>query len=261
MATDPVLLVVDGVVATVTLNRPEVLNAIDRDLAESLARTLMGVGADDSVRAVILTGAGKGFCGGGDLKSIAAGDDSPRVTLRRGVAVFHTSAIELRLMPKPVIAAINGVAAGGGLSLALGCDLRLMAESATLKVAYPSAGLSIDGGGSFALPRIVGLARALELVFKDPVLSSADALEDGLVHEVVPAERVMARAVELARDLASRSAPALAAAKKLLYRSSERALESQLEEERVLIGACAETPEAFEAIAAFREKRKPRFYP
>lgn len=260
MPSQTVLVEVQGPVARVTLNRPESYNAIDPELAEALGRALNDLGTNDAIRTVVLTGAGKAFCAGGDLKHILGSDAAPRAVLRHLVSVFHVAAVEMRAMPKPVIGALNGVAAGGGMSLALCCDLRIMSDAATMRLAYPSAGLSIDGSGSFALPRIVGLARALELAFKDPTLSAAEALAMGLVHEVVPAAALLDRATALARDLAARSAPALAAAKKLLHRSSERALEEQLEAERELICRCVETPEAFEAIAAFREKRKPVFY-
>jgi 2-(1,2-epoxy-1,2-dihydrophenyl)acetyl-CoA isomerase len=158
-----------------------------------------------------------------------------------------------------VIAAVHGPAAGGGLSLALACDLRIMAESAFLLQAYTSKGLVIDGGGTFTLPRLVGLAKALEIAFLDPKIPAGRALELGLVTEVVPAARVRPRAQELAAELALKPVGALGRVKRLLNRSHDRGLEGQLEDERRELSEAAGSPEGREGLAAFVEKREPRF--
>ena len=154
--TESVKLTREAEIAWVMLNRPQAYNAFDRDLVEALAAQLSTLAVDPEVRAVVISGAGKAFCAGGDLKYFLGSPVGPARIIHAMAGSFHQAVIEIRRMAKPVIAAINGVAAGGGFSLALACDFRVMAESATLKQAYTSAGLSLDGGGSFTLPRMVG---------------------------------------------------------------------------------------------------------
>ena len=162
-------------------------------------------------------------------------------------------------MEKPVIAAINGIAAGGGFSLALACDFRVMAQSAALRQAYTSSGLSIDGGGSFALPRLVGLARAMEIMAFDHMISSTQALEWGLVTKVVPDDEVLSEALAMLHTLTQGALHSFAWSKKLMTDSFNNALETQLEMERQGISDCAAHPNGQEGIRAFLEKRKPTF--
>ena len=172
---------------------------------------------------------------------------------------FHQAVIEIRRMDKPVIAAINGVAAGGGFSLALACDFRVMAESATLKQAYTSAGFSLDGGGSFTLPRMVGLARALEIVAFDRPISAPQALAWGLATKIVPDAQVLAEAMSMAHELAGRSLNSFGWAKRLLTDSFDSAFEAHLERERRGLATCAAHPDGQEGLQAFVEKRQPVF--
>ena len=162
-------------------------------------------------------------------------------------------------MGKPVVAAINGIAAGGGFSLALACDFRVMAESTVLRQAYTASGLSIDGGGTFALPRLVGLARALEIAAFDQPISSAQALAWGLVTKVVPDDTVIDEALSMLQGLAKSALHSFAWSKKLLTESLNNTLETQLELERQGISDCARHPNGQEGIKAFIEKRKPVF--
>jgi 2-(1,2-epoxy-1,2-dihydrophenyl)acetyl-CoA isomerase len=174
-------------------------------------------------------------------------------------AQFHLAIVEIRRMKKPVVAAINGVAAGGGFSLALACDFRVMDESAVLNQAYTSAGLCIDGGGTFTLPRLVGVARALEIAAFDKPISASRAGEWGLVTTVVAEGQALAEAVVMAQDLAHRSLNSFAWTKKLITDSFNTPFEAQIEMERAALEACADHPDGREGLRAFSEKRKPRF--
>jgi 2-(1,2-epoxy-1,2-dihydrophenyl)acetyl-CoA isomerase len=206
-----------------------------------------------------LTGKGKAFCSGGDLKWISQQAGSAGPVLYQLAPQFHHSIVEIRRMEKPVVAAVNGTAAGGGFSLALACDFRVMGQSAVLRQAYTSSGLSIDGGGSFALPRLVGLARAMEIMAFDEPISSAKALEWGMVTRVVPDEQVLEAAIRMLEGLAKTSLHSFAWSKKLMTDSFNNTLESQLELERQGISNCAAHPDGQEGIRAFVEKRKPDF--
>jgi 2-(1,2-epoxy-1,2-dihydrophenyl)acetyl-CoA isomerase len=174
-------------------------------------------------------------------------------------AQFHLAILEIRRMKKPVVAAINGVAAGGGFSLALACDFRVMDPSAVLNQAYTSAGLCIDGGGTFTLPRLVGYARALEIAAFDQPISSSRALDWGLVTNVAADGQALVEAVAMAQDLAHRSLNSFAWTKKLITDSFNTSFETQIEIERAALEACADHPDGQEGLAAFAEKRKPRF--
>src|SRR5215510_8294625 len=176
MMTNPILTSQQGEILEIVLNRPEAYNALNLDVMVALSEALASAATDDSIKGVMITGKGKAFCAGGDLKWISQQAADHGLTLHMLAPQFHLSVMEIRRMKKPVVAAINGIAAGGGFSLALACDLRVMAESTVLRQAYTSSGLSIDGGGTFALPRLVGLARALEIAAFDLPISSAQAL-------------------------------------------------------------------------------------
>ena len=248
-----------GAVLEITFNRPEAYNALNLDLMLMLNGALASAAVDASIKGVLITGAGKAFCAGGDLKWISQQSDDFGSTLHKLAPQFHIGIAEIRQMGKPVVAAINGIAAGGGFSLALACDFRIMAESAVLRQAYTSSGLSIDGGGTFALPRLVGLARALEIAAFDQPISSSQALQWGLVTKVVPDDKVVEEARFMLDGLAKSALHSFAWSKRLLTESLNNTLETQLELERQGISDCARHPNGQEGIRAFVEKLKPEF--
>jgi 2-(1,2-epoxy-1,2-dihydrophenyl)acetyl-CoA isomerase len=249
----------DEGIAKLILNRPSVFNAFDHDMIEHFARHVIMLAVDDNVRGVVISGEGKVFCAGGDLKWVSEFPLGPSVAFHKLAASFHQAILEIRRMPKPVIAAINGMAAGGGFSLALACDFRIMARSATLRQAYTSNGLSIDGGGTFMLPRIVGLARALEIAGFDAPISSEQALTWGLVTRVVDDGHDLEEAVSMARKLSKGSLNSFGWSKQLLTDSFNSAFEAHIERERLGLCNCAEHPDGKEGVQAFVDKRKPNF--
>jgi 2-(1,2-epoxy-1,2-dihydrophenyl)acetyl-CoA isomerase len=249
----------DKQVATVLLNRPETFNAFDLDMVGLLASRLGALAADDTVRGVVISGAGKGFCVGGDLRWALSFPHGLPPAFHTLAARFHQAVLEIRRMSKPVIAAVNGIAAGGGFSLALACDFRVMTKSATLRQAYTSNGLCIDGGGTFTLPRLVGLARALEIVAFDKPISSEQALAWGLTTKVVEDGRSVEEAVKMAHELASGSLNSFGWSKQLLTDSFNTAFEAQIERERAGLRSCAAHPDGKEGLQAFVEKRRPVF--
>jgi 2-(1,2-epoxy-1,2-dihydrophenyl)acetyl-CoA isomerase len=246
-------------IALVEFNRPEAHNAFDHQVMGLLWDELTVLARNVSVRAVVITGRGKAFCAGGDLKWVQGQNVPAGDVFHRLAQVDHGAITEIRRMPKPVVAAINGIAAGGGFSLALACDFRVMEKSAVLRQGFTSNGLSIDGGGTFSLARLVGLARALEIAAYDPPISADQALQWGLVTRVVEDGACVEEALAMARDLADRSISSFAASKRLLTDSFGKSFEEVLEDERRLLAACADTSDGVEALAAFVEKRKPVF--
>jgi len=248
-----------GEILEIALNRPEVYNALNLDVMVMLSDALASAATDESIKGIMITGKGKAFCAGGDLKWISQQSDDAASTLHRLAPQFHIAIIEIRRMGKPVVAAINGIAAGGGFSLALACDFRVMAESTILRQAYTSSGLSVDGGGTFALPRLVGLARALEIAAFDNPIPASQALAWGLVTKVVPDDRAVDEAMSMLQGLAKSASHSFAWSKKLLTESFNHTLETQLELERQGISDCAGHPNGQEGIKAFIEKRKPVF--
>jgi 2-(1,2-epoxy-1,2-dihydrophenyl)acetyl-CoA isomerase len=249
----------EGPIVQVALNRPEAYNAFNYEMVSQLAEHLTALAGDDSIRGVVLTGNGKAFCAGGDLKWALSHTNGPAAAFHNLAAQFHLAILEIRRMRKPVLAAINGVAAGGGFSLALACDFRVMNQSAVLNQAYTSAGLCIDGGGTFTLPRLVGYARALEIAAFDAPISSTRALDWGLVTKVAADGQSLSQAMSLAQDLAQKSLNSFALAKKLITDSFSTAFETQIERERAALEACADHPDGREGLTAFAEKRKPVF--
>lgn len=256
---DPVLTQQHGTILEITLNRPDVYNALNLDMMKMLGETLSYAATNDAIKGVIITGNGKAFCAGGDLKSISQQAEDAAAVLYRLAPQFHLSITEIRRMEKPVVAAINGIAAGGGFSLALACDFRVMAQSTILRQAYTSSGLSMDGGGTFALPRLVGLGRAMEIMAFDNPISSAQALEWGLVTKVVPDDQVLPETVGMLEALTLGALHSFAWSKKLMTHSFNNTLETQLELERQGISDCAAHQNGQEGIHAFLEKRKPSF--
>ena len=257
--TNAILTQHHGPILEITLNRPEAYNALNLDVMIMLSNALASAATDESIKGIMITGKGKAFCAGGDLKWISHQGSDAGSTVHKLAPQFHLAVTEIRRMGKPVVAAINGIAAGGGFSLALACDFRVMAESAVLRHAYTSSGLSIDGGGTFALPRLVGLARALEIAAFDRPISSAQALEWGLVTKIVQDDQVIEESLSMLEELAKSALHSFAWSKRLLTESLNNSLETQLELERQGISDCARHPNGQEGMKAFIEKRKPVF--
>ena len=256
---DETLYRIDGSVATLTLNRPEALNALSSGMISELLSHIRAASADDTVRAVVITGAGRAFCAGGDLKLAAETPGGVPAAFGDLAPAFHETVTEICRIEKPVIAAVNGIAAGGGFSLALSCDFRVMGRSSIMRQAYTSSGLSPDGGCTFHLPRLVGLARALELCAFDLPITADRALTWGLATRVVDDDLVVAESVAMATDLAGRSVHSFGRTKRLLAGSFETDIAVQLEREAVSITECAAHPDGQEGVRAFLEKRVPRF--
>jgi 2-(1,2-epoxy-1,2-dihydrophenyl)acetyl-CoA isomerase len=245
----------DGAVLTITLNRPDVLNAFNRAMHDGLAAALKDA-RDPEIRAVVVTGAGRGFCVGQDLAEFreAPGDIADRL---RGS--YHPNILAVRALEKPVIASVNGPAAGAGLSLAAACDVRIAADSATFVPAFINIGLVPDSGGTFFIARLLGAARAFEWMTSGRRLSAAEAHAWGLVSEVVEADHLAARTTELASSLASMPTRAIGMTKRLFHAAPHNTLGEQLELEAQLQSAATKSEDFREGVAAFLEKRDPRF--
>lgn len=249
----------DDGIAVVLLNRAGAFNAFNLDLVTELADRLVEIAADAAVRGVVLSGAGKAFCAGGDLKYILDYPGGVYAAFMTLAARFHRAVLEIRRMEKPVAAAVNGIAAGGGFSLALACDFRVMAAGAQLVQAYTSRGLSIDGGGTWTLPRIVGAARALEIAALDEPIDAATALAWGLVTKVVDDGRSVDEARALVARIATGSRASFSSSKRLINGAFDTPLEAQLEREREGIAACGSSENGIEGLRSFVGKRAPKF--
>ena len=245
----------EGGVQTIVLNRPDVLNALNADMHKALAAALKDARADD-VRAVVITGAGRGFCVGQDLTEFrdATGDIADR--LRES---YHPNIRAIRALEKPVIAAVNGAAAGAGLSLACACDIRIASEAAVFVPAFVNIGLVPDSGGSFFTARLLGPARAFEWMTSGRTLTAAEAQAWGLASEVVDADALEGHVAELAGRLGALPTRAIGMTKRLFDRAAEATLEDQLEFEAQLQSAATKTNDFREGVTAFLEKRKPEF--
>jgi len=246
-------------IASVMLNRPDAFNALDLEMGIAMAHDLVALGSDPRVRAIVISGEGRAFCAGGDLKWALSRETGVAAAFHELAGHFHLAITEIRRTPKPVIAAVNGVAAGGGFSLALACDFRVMGKSAVLRQAYTSSGLCLDGGGTFSLPRLVGLARSLEIAAFDQPISAEQAMAWGLATKVVDDGTALDAAMKMAEELAQKSLNAFGAAKLLLTDSFDTSFETQIERERKALAACAGHPEGQEGLRAFSDKRKPRY--
>ena len=245
----------DGAVQTIVLNRPDVLNAFNADMHKALAAALKDARTDD-VRAVVITGAGRGFCVGQDLNEFrdATGDIADRLR-----ASYHPNILAIRALEKPVIAAVNGAAAGAGLSLACACDIRIASDAAAFVPAFVNIGLVPDSGGTFFITRLLGPARAFEWMTSGRKLTAAEAQACGLVSEVVEAAALEGHVAGVAGRLADMPTRAIGMSKRLFDRAAESTLEDQLELEAQLQSAATKTNDFREGVAAFLEKRKPEF--
>lgn len=255
--TDGLRVEIDGPVATITIDRPEALNALTVPVKVALREALESLAVDRAVRAVILTGAGRAFCAGQDL---AERDQPNAAPLEVEVRERYNPIIRaLRSMGQPVIAAVNGVAAGAGASLAFACDLRIAAEEARFVLAFGRIGLVPDSGATWFLPRLVGPAKAAELALVGDPIDAAEALRIGLVSRVVPGDQLAAEARALAERLAAGAPLALSLTKGALERALTIDLDEALEGEAKLQGIAGASADHAEGLAAFRDKRSPRF--
>ncbi len=248
----------DGV-AILTLNRPHAANSIDLPLARELMHAAIACDDDPDVRAVVLTGTGTMFCAGGDLRSFAAAGAAIASRLKELTAYLHAAISRLTRMDAPVVAAVNGVAAGAGFSLAVAADLVIASDAAGFVMAYTQAGLVPDGSSTFFLPRRIGDRRTRELMLTNRRLSAAEALDWGLVNQVVPAAELLPTATARAATLAAGPTRAFGAVKALLNESFEHGLEAQMELEARAIAGASITADGQEGIRAFLEKRAPVF--
>lgn len=256
---DEILTHLEDGLFTITLNRPAAANGFDFALAESLHAAAIEADQNPAIRAVLLTGSGRFFSAGGDVKLFAeAGDDVGRA-LHRLTAHIHGAASLFHRMDAPVIIAVNGVAAGGGFSLSLCGDLVLAAESSSFVMAYTSVGLAMDGASSYFLPRLIGLRRTQELLLTNRKLSAAEALEWGLITRVVPDADLMTEATKLGRQLATGPTACHGACKRLLAQAFGNGIETQSQLETRGIAATSRGPDGQEGLSAFGEKRKPNF--
>ena len=257
---DMVLQKLEGGLLTITMNRPERKNALNPDMVAGLVEAARRAADDPEVRAVLFKGAGGSFCVGGDVKSMAAGRaplpfEVKMANLRRGMGVSRI----LHQMPKPVVAQLDGAAAGAGLSMALSCDLRIASESCKITTAFAKVGFSGDYGGTYFLTQLLGSARARELYLMSPVLTAKEAHAIGMVTKVVPDAEIDAAAHELALSLAQGPSIALGFIKRNINNAEHLALEDCFDGEAIHHTRCSDTEDHKEAAKAFVEKRKPTF--
>ncbi len=250
---------IENALATICLNRPDAANTVNLALAEELQRAVIACEENASVRAVLLTAHGKLFCAGGDLASFAEKGEGISEELKKVTFYAHDAFSRLMRMSAPVVTAVNGAAAGIGLGLALVGDYTLASGKASFTSAYTAAGLSPDGGATSLLVQLVGVKRAKELMLLNRRLSAAEALDWGLVNEVVEPEALQERAHQIAQQLACGPTRAFAAVKRLVLSAEKNTIETQMISESRMIAANAKTRDGREGIAAFLEKRKPEF--
>ena len=253
----------DGV-ATMTMNRPEARNALSLEMRQDMRTFLAEIEHDPKVRCVVLKGAGNHFMAGGDVKSFSeiakttTGEERRRQFEHR-IHDLHPLVFLMRRLPKPIIASVQGAAAGAGLSFAMACDLIIAADTAFFTLAYINIGTSPDGSGTYFLPRLVGLKKAMEIALLGDRFDAASAQAIGLVNFVVPAAGLEAETAKLAARLANGPTRAIGNTKRLLNHSLERSMEEQLAAEAVSFADCAASTDWAEGVTAFAEKRKPRF--
>jgi 2-(1,2-epoxy-1,2-dihydrophenyl)acetyl-CoA isomerase len=246
-------------IATLTLNRPDAYNAVNAQMAGECLEAITQVDEDPTVRCVVITGAGRAFSAGGDVKGFL--DHLPEIGthLKHLTHLLHGAVSRIARTPKPVIAAVNGVVAGGGMGLLLACDLAYAVETATLSMAYTRIGVNPDGSSTFWLPRLLGVRRALELIYTNRVLSASEALGWGLLNGIMAPERFLDEVYGVAQQLAHGPTLAYARAKKLCYTSLNETLETQMANEAHEIAASGKTEDFREGVMAFMQKRPPTF--
>ena len=253
----------DGEIGTLTLDRPDSLNSMSPEMIGELTVAAAWLADRAPYRALIVTGTGRAFSSGGDVNWFKQGVDNADHDLpsevRKGADVLHQAIVDFRRIPFPVIGAINGVAAGAGFSLALMCDTRIASEEAAFACAYGRIGASPDGGMTYFLPRVIGPARAVELMLNDPLLSPEDAKEAGIVAEVVPAAELMDRARAKAEKLAKKAPHYVRTCKRLIAQSLDNSLADHLQLERHGIADSMATEDLREGVTAFFEKREATF--
>jgi 2-(1,2-epoxy-1,2-dihydrophenyl)acetyl-CoA isomerase len=258
-----VLLKRDGAIATLTLNRPASLNSLDSEMIDALIAHSAALAADDSVRCVVIKGAGRHFMAGGDIRSfsdqLVCTPSDRRRDFTRMVEHMHAAIENLQRMPHPVLASVHGAVAGFGLSLMCACDLAIAADSSYFTSAYRHLGLTPDGGASYTLPRLVGQKKAMEIVLLGERFDAAEALRLGLVNRVVAEAELDAATRQLAMALATGPVLALRNGKRLINQSLSQSLSAQLHAEAESFGACAATEDFAEGVRAFLDKRTPRF--
>ncbi len=257
--TENLNFVVDGAVATLTLDRPAFGNTIDLPLARALLEAAIRCDQDEAIRCVVLTGSGKLFCGGGDISCFAAAGERMPHFLSELAGTLHMAVSRLMRMAKPLLVLVNGPAAGAGFSLALSGDVVLAARSAHFTAAYGGVGLSPDGGMSWLLPRLVGLRKAQEIILTNRRIGAEEAERIGVITRVVDDDALAAEGAAQAGRLAASATGAIGAARALLADSFGAALEQQLEREARSIAAASRSAECSEGVAAFLERRKPNF--
>lgn len=252
---------VEDHIATLTLNRPETLNALTPIMREGMLAAMISADEDDEVRAIIITGAGRGFCSGGDVKAMneARKAGSSSVLEDKISPIRDRIVLAMRDARKPVIAAVNGAAAGAGMNIALACDIRLASNTAKFGQTFAKRGLHPDWGGTYFLPRIVGMAKACELIWSGKMISAEEALTLGIVSELTEPDQLMQSARALAASIAAGPPVAIRMAKRAMYAGMDTSLRDALEFETFAQNVCAATNDAKEGIAAFVEKREPRF--
>lgn len=248
----------DGV-ATITMNRPDAANALNLTMARELGELAIRCDEDPSIRAVVLTGSGRFFSAGGDIAGFHEAGDRVGSLVKEMTMHFHAAVSRFNRMDAPVVGAVNGMAAGAGFSLSSSCDILLAAESAVFLSAYTASALTPDGSSTYFIPRLVGLRRAMDLMLTNRRLSAAEALEWGMVSQVVPDDDLMSTATELAARLAIGPTKAFGATKRMLHDSLSSSLETQMELEARTIADITKTADAREGITAFLEKRRPSF--
>jgi len=264
MASDMVNFQIDRGVGVITLNRPEARNAFSQEMLDGLAAALGACRAPE-VRAVLITGSGDAFCAGADVREFtnrldAGGPQGISEHLRELAGKFHTDVIlEIRGLRKPVVAGVNGVAAGGGFSLMVACDLRVAADNARFLMAYANIGATADGGSTFFLPRLIGAGRAMELYLADQPITAETALSIGLINQVFPAAEFNDRAMDTAIRLTQGATVAFGTVKALFDTGWQHGLEDQLDQETDFIADISLTQDFQEGIRAFSEKRRPGF--
>jgi enoyl-CoA hydratase/carnithine racemase len=260
MAWEFVLLDIKDNIATITLNRPEKLNAFGGGMRQEIAEIVDNVCADREVRAIVITGAGKAFCAGGDVSEMASGESKAMaMTSPSERPAMSKIVMALNSIEKPVIAAVNGVAAGGGVNLALACDIRIASERARFGQVFTRRGLHPDWGGIYFLPRLVGYAKAAELIFSGEVIDAQEAFKVGMVNKVVPHDELMPVTYELVGRIAKNAPIPIAFAKRGLQNFYKWDLAQALDYEAYVLGITMKTDDVKEGFRAFLEKREPEF--